>query len=110
MFVFPKTRSPDALKAQQLLAGVITAPATQVAFNLRKGSIPIRTDVEASRLDPCAQQGIAIMKDKTRQVGNGEMYLTAEQNGALSDILTAFWNRNFAVEKVQRDIAAALQR
>ena len=41
VFVFPKTRSPDALKAQQLLAGVITAPATQVAFNLRKGSIPM---------------------------------------------------------------------
>lgn len=60
-------------------------------------------------MDMCAQQGIAIMKDKSRQVGNGEIFLTPDQNGALSDILTAFWNNNIPVEKVQRDIASALR-
>lgn len=110
VFVFPKSKSPHGLKAQQLLASVITAPATQVAFSQRKGSIPIRTDVDTSKLDACAQQGVAIMKDKSRHLGNGEIYLTPDQNGALADILTAYWNRNIAVEKVQRDIAAALKR
>ncbi len=109
VFVFPKTRNPEAIRAQQLLASVITAPATQVAFSIRKGSIPIRTDVDASKMDLCAQQGLAIMKDKSRHLGNGEIYLTPDQNGALADILTAYWNRNIAVEKVQRDIAAALK-
>ena len=110
VFVFPKSRSPNGLKAQQLLASVITAPATQVAFSQRKGSIPIRTDVDTSKLDACAQQGVAIMKDKSRHLGNGEIYLTPDQNGALADILTAYWNRNIPVEKVQRDIASALKR
>ena len=109
VFVFPKTKNPQALKAQQLLAGVITAPATQVAFSTAKGSIPIRTDVDASKMDICAQQGLAIMKDKSRQLGNGEIYLTPDQNGALADILTNYWNRNIPVEKVQKDIAAALK-
>ncbi len=109
VFVFPKTSKPEAIKAQQLLASVITAPATQVAFSIKKGSIPIRTDVDASKMDLCAQQGLAIMKDKTRQIGNGEVYLSPDQNGALADILTAYWNRNIAVEKVQRDIAAAMK-
>jgi len=109
VFVFPKTDKPDALKAQQLLASVITAPAAQVAFSQRKGSIPIRTDVDASKLDACAQQGLAIMKDKSRQLGNGEVYLSPDQNGALSDVLTAYWNRNIPVEKVQKDILAALR-
>jgi len=109
VFVFPKTDKPDALKAQQLLASVITAPAAQVAFNQRKGSIPIRTDVDASKLDACAQQGLAIMKDKSRQLGNGEVYLSPDQNGALSDVLTAYWNRNIPVEKVQKDILSALR-
>jgi glucose/mannose transport system substrate-binding protein len=109
VFVFPKTSDPGALKAQQLLASVITAPATQVAFSARKGSIPIRTDVDASQLDACAQQGLAIMKDKTRQLGNGEVYLSPDQNGALADILTAYWNRDIAVEKVQKDIINALR-
>jgi glucose/mannose transport system substrate-binding protein len=110
VFVFPKTRDADALKAQKLLAGVITAPATQLAFNARKGSIPIRTDIDVSKLDVCARQGIAALKDRQRPVGNGEMYLTPEQNSALAEVLTAYWNRNIAVEKVQRDIVASLRK
>ena len=109
VMVFPKTTDPEQIKAQKLLASVITAPATQVAFSIKKGSIPIRTDVDASKMDVCAQQGLAIMKDKSRQIGNGEIYLTPDQNGALADILTAYWNRNIPVEKVQKDIAAALR-
>jgi len=109
VLVFPKTDKPDALKAQKLLASVVTTPAAQVAFNSKKGSIPIRTDVDASKMDVCAQQGITIMKDKARHLGNGEIYLTPDQNGALADILTAYWNRNMPVEKVQKDIASALK-
>ncbi|MBK7615963.1 MAG: carbohydrate ABC transporter substrate-binding protein [Burkholderiales bacterium] len=109
VLVFPKTDKPDAIKAQKLLASVVTTPAAQVAFNSKKGSIPIRTDVDASKMDVCAQQGINIMKDKTRHLGNGEIYLNPDQNGALADILTAYWNRNMPVEKVQKDIAAALK-
>jgi glucose/mannose transport system substrate-binding protein len=109
VLVFPKTSNPEAIKAQKLLATVVTQPATQVAFNIRKGSIPVRTDVDASKMDLCAQQGLNIMKDKSRHLGNGEAYITPDQNGALADILTAYWNRNIAVDKVQRDIAAALR-
>jgi glucose/mannose transport system substrate-binding protein len=110
VFVFPKPRTAQAAKAQQLLARVITAPATQVAFSQHKGSLPIRTDVDASRLDACARLGLAILKDKSRHLGNGEVYLTPDQNGALTAIISAYWNRSIPVEKVQRDIAAALAR
>ena len=48
------------------------------------------------------------MKDPSRVVGNDEAYLTPDQNGALSDILTAYWNRDTPVETVQKSIAAAL--
>ena len=110
VFVFPKTNDAEAIKAQKLLASVMLSPAVQVEFSNKKGSIPVRTDVEASKLDICAQQGLAIMKDKSRHLGNGEVYLNPDQNGALSDILTAFWNKNVPVEKVQKDILAALKR
>ncbi|HEY4079808.1 MAG TPA: ABC transporter substrate-binding protein [Burkholderiaceae bacterium] len=109
VMVFPRTSDAQAIKAQKLLASVITQPATQVAFSIKKGSIPIRTDVDASKMDICAQQGLAIMKDKTRQVGNGEAYMTPDQNGALQDVITAYWNRDMPVEKVQKDIIAALR-
>ncbi len=108
VLVFPKTSNAEQIKAQKLLATVVTNPATQVAFSNKKGSIPIRTDVDASKMDICAQQGLAVMKDKSRQLGNGEVFLTPDQNGALADIITAYWNKNIPVEKVQKDIAAAL--
>lgn len=110
VFVFPKTKDAEALRAQKMLAGLMLSPKVQVAFSDKKGSIPVRTDVDASKMDLCAQQGLAIMKDKSRQVGNGEVYLSPDQNGALEDILTAYWNKNMPVEKVQADIAAALKK
>ncbi|WP_422018571.1 ABC transporter substrate-binding protein [Roseateles sp.] len=109
VMVFPKTDKPDQIKAQQLLASVITQPATQVAFSMKKGSIPIRTDVDASKMDYCAQLGLTAMKDKSRQLANGEIYITPDQNGALQDVLTGYWNRNIPVEKVQKDIVNALK-
>jgi glucose/mannose transport system substrate-binding protein len=108
-FIFPKTGNPEAIKAQKLLASVMVAPATQVEFNRLKGSVPIRTDIDASKMDVCAQAGLAIMKDRTRHVGNGEVYLTPAQNGDLVDVLTAYWNTAMPVERAQQGIAAALQ-
>ncbi|GAB3454149.1 ABC transporter substrate-binding protein [Massilia terrae] len=108
-FIFPKTDNPDTLKAQKLLASVIVAPATQIEFSRLKGSVPVRSDLDASRMDACAQAGMAIMKDRARHVGNGEVYLTPAQNGDLADVLTAYWNSAMPVEKAQQGIAAALQ-
>jgi len=108
VMVFPKTSDPEQIKAQLLLAHVVTQPAAQVNFSIKKGSIPIRTDVDSSKMDVCAQKAIQIMKDRSRHIGNGEIYLNPDQNGALSDILTNYWNRNIPVEKVQADIASAL--
>jgi glucose/mannose transport system substrate-binding protein len=109
VFVFPKTTNPDAVKAQKLLASVIVQPATQLSFSKLKGSIPVRTDVDASQLDACAQKGLAVMKDKTRHVGVSEVYLTPDQNGAIQDVLTAYWNTAMPIEKAQKNFAAALR-
>jgi glucose/mannose transport system substrate-binding protein len=107
-FVFPKSSDPQVVAAQQLLAHVVTSPAAQVPFSIRKGSIPIGAGFDVTQLDPCARKGLAIMADKSRVVGNDENYLTPDQNGSLSDILTAYWNGNTPVEAVQKKIAAAL--
>jgi glucose/mannose transport system substrate-binding protein len=108
-FIFPKTTDPQAVHAQQLLAATVTSGAAQLAFSSRKGSIPVRADIDASTLDYCAQLGVAIMKDRTRQLGNDEAYLTPDQNGAMADVLTDYWNRDRDVAEVQRNIAAALR-
>ena len=109
VFVFPRTSDGKTVRAQQLLAKVVSQPALQVGFSKLKGSIPVRTDVDATELDLCAQKGIEIMKDRERQAGVTEVYLTPDQNGAMQDVLTAFWNTNMPVEKAQKSIANALK-
>ena len=108
-FVFPKTANAQQVKYQKLLASTIVAPQTQLEFSKLKGSIPIRGDVDSSSMDVCARAGMAIMKDRTRHVGIGEVYLTPDQNGAMQDVLTTFWNTKMPVEKAQKSIAAALR-
>jgi glucose/mannose transport system substrate-binding protein len=109
VFVFPKTDKPDALRAQKLIAEVVETPAVQLSFNRLKGSIPVRTDADPAAFDACAQKGMAILRDRTRPVGVAEVYLTPDQNGALQDVLTAFWNTPMPVQRAQASIASALR-
>ncbi|MYM25395.1 extracellular solute-binding protein [Duganella sp. FT135W] len=108
-FVFPKTSQPDAVRAQKLLATTMLTPGAQLEFNKIKGSLPILSNVDASSMDVCAQAGMAILKDKSRAVGMIEVFLTPDQNGALQDVLTTYWNTRMPVEKAQKGIVAALQ-
>ncbi len=58
IFVFPKIDDPAQKAAQDKLAEVMFAPATQIAFNMKKGSVPVRLDVDVSGMDMCAQMGM----------------------------------------------------
>jgi glucose/mannose transport system substrate-binding protein len=109
VFVFPKTTDAAQVKSQQLLATVFTSPATQVAFSNKKGSIPIRTDVDLKSLDTCAQQGVTIMKDVSRQLPTPEMLVTPDLEGALQDVVTKFWNTNQSVDDAAKAFASALK-
>lgn len=109
VFIMPKSQDANVVKAQHLLAATMVAPATQVAFNNKKGSIPIRTDVDTSSLDICAQQGIAIMKDKTRQLPTSTMLVPTDVEGGMQDVITNFWNKNQSVDDAAKALAAALR-
>jgi glucose/mannose transport system substrate-binding protein len=52
---------------------------------------------------------MAILRDRARPVGVTEVYLTPDQNGALQDVLTAYWNTGMPVGKAQKSIASALR-
>lgn len=109
VFVFPKTNDANAVKAQHLLAQTFTAPATQVAFNNRKGSIPVRTDVDAKAMDVCAQAGLQVMKDPSRHLPNPEMLMSPDLAGALQDIVTKYWNTSQSAADAVKAIASALK-
>jgi glucose/mannose transport system substrate-binding protein len=52
---------PDLIKGQEVLASAIMDKGVQVAFNVAKGAIPARNDVDMSGLDACAQATSASM-------------------------------------------------
>jgi len=105
VFVFPKTSDAAAIAAQQKLATVMTSPAAQVAFNNKKGSIPIRTDVDMAAMDVCAQAGVTAMKNPARHIANPDALMSPDRVGAVQDVLSKFWNTNQSVD----DAVKALQ-
>ncbi|KQY86795.1 MULTISPECIES: ABC transporter substrate-binding protein [Roseateles] len=109
VLVFPKDKDGSARAAQQLLARVATAPATQLAFSARKGSVPARTDLDTRTLDACAQLGAAALRDAGRLVGNTEMLLAPESLRALELAVSDYWNRDIPVQTAQQAIAQILQ-
>jgi len=92
IFAFPKLKDPAAAKAQMTLAKLMVEPETQILFNQKKGSIPVRIDVDATRLDPCAQKAMKLVADRNQQVASVEMLAPPAMNGALEDIYSQFWN------------------
>ena len=109
VLVFPKDRDGTARPAQALLARVATAPATQLAFSARKGSVPVRTDLDTRTLDTCAQLGAAALRDAGRLVGNTEMLLAPEQLTALERAVSDYWNRDIPAAAAQQTLAKILQ-
>ena len=109
VFVFPKTSNAEAVKAQHKLATVVTSPATQVAFNNKKGSIPIRSDVDVKAMDLCAQAGVAALTDKSRHVGVPDMLMTPDMVGAVQDIVSKYWNNDQPVDQVVKALQSALK-
>jgi len=108
VFVLPKTNNKEAIAAQQLMAKVITSPATQVAFNMKKGSIPIRPDVDASGMDICAQAGVVALKDAARQTPDPSMLMAPDMYGKVADVITKFWNTDMKPEEAQNQLVAVL--
>lgn len=109
VFVFPKTSDKAAIQAQEKLASVMTSPSAQVAFNNKKGSIPIRADVDTKAMDICAQAGVAALKDPSRHVASPDMLLTPDVNGAVQDVITKYWNSTQTADEAVKALLAAVK-
>ena len=60
-FYFPRVDDPEVSAAQEKLAHVMMSPETQVAFNLKKGSLPVRGDVDLAAANDCMKKGLEIL-------------------------------------------------
>jgi glucose/mannose transport system substrate-binding protein len=110
VFVFPKVDDPAQQAAQEKLAELMLAPATQLEFNKKKGSVPVRLDVDVSSMDVCAQKGMAALRDPARQIPSDSFLTTPDMYGALQDVITEFWNTpSMDVDTFVENYAAAME-
>ena len=92
VFVFPMIDDEAQKAAQDQLANVMFAPETQIAFNMKKGSVPVRLDVDVSDMDICAQTGMAALQDSELQIPSDNFLSTPDLVGAVQDAITQYWH------------------
>jgi glucose/mannose transport system substrate-binding protein len=90
-FYFPKLDDPEKTKAQEALASIMVAPETQVAFNLKKGSLPIRGDIDLSAANDCMKKGLAILADGDILPDTNQL-MSADSNQQINDLFVEFFN------------------
>ena len=90
-FYFPNLDDPDQSEAQLRLAHVLFAPDTQVAFNLKKGSMPIRLDVDLNAANACMKKGIELLQ-AGKILPSGNQLLSPDTQGQIEDLMTEFWS------------------
>jgi glucose/mannose transport system substrate-binding protein len=101
-------------EAQEDLARLILEPTFQEAFNLAKGSIPARPDLDMSEFDSCAQASLADFQRTAEEGGllpsmaHG-MAVRASVQGAIFDVVTNFFNDSdmAAEEAAERMVTTA---
>lgn len=90
-FYFPKNDDPEITKAQKELASLMLSKAAQVSFNLKKGSLPVRGDIDLSTANDCMQKGLAILAAGDT-IPSGDQLLSQDTTGQLEDLQTEFWS------------------
>ena len=89
-FYFPKIDNPETEAAQKRLAALLVTPEVQVAFNLKKGSLPIRGDVDLAAANDCMKQGLEILASGNIVPG-GDMVWSPDVQTQLGDLQVEFW-------------------
>lgn len=109
-FYFPLLKDADKTAAQDVLASTLLDPKTQVAFNLKKGSLPVRGDVDLAAANDCMKKGLDILA-KGNTVTSTDQLLSADTQKQTEDLMAEFFaNQSLTVEDAQKrfaDIIAA---
>ncbi|MEX8496192.1 MAG: ABC transporter substrate-binding protein [Leptothrix ochracea] len=113
-FAMFKLKSEANVKAQKDLAAAIMSTEFQEIFNLNKGSIPVRLNMDLSKFDDCAKLSSKDFVDTAKSgslvpsIAHGMAVPSAAQ-GAIQDVVSQFWNSDkmTATEAMDKIASAA---
>jgi glucose/mannose transport system substrate-binding protein len=107
-------KSWEAQKAQGYLAYVMLGAKFQESFNLRKGSIPARNDVQLDQFDNCAKTSKRDMEVTSKTGGllpsvAVDMALPTKTHAAIREVINDYWSNDqvTANQAITRFISAS---
>lgn len=103
-FYFPLNDDPEITAAQKELAALLISPEVQVSFNLAKGSLPVRGDIDMSTANGCMQKGLGILADGGI-LPSGDQALSADTQTQIEDLMAQFWSGDMAAADAQESYA-----
>lgn len=89
-FYFPVLEDPEQQAAQAELAALLLKPEVQVNFNLKKGSLPVRGDIDMSAANDCMQKGLGLLAEN-KLVPDTNQLLTPDTTSQLNDLFAEFF-------------------
>ncbi|WP_426236033.1 ABC transporter substrate-binding protein [Pararhizobium sp. DWP1-1-3] len=103
-FYFPLLKDEEKSKAQEVLASTLINPKTQVAFNLKKGSLPVRGDVDLAAANDCMKKGLEILA-KGNVIQGTDQLLSADSQKQKEDLFSEFFASSMTPEDAQKRFA-----
>ena len=94
-FYFPKNTDAEVEEAQKRLAALLVSPEVQVSFNLKKGSLPIRGDVDLAAANDCMKKGLEVLAGGNI-VPSGDQAWSPDVHKQNEDLLVEFWKTDMA--------------
>ncbi|WP_299869116.1 ABC transporter substrate-binding protein [uncultured Hoeflea sp.] len=100
-FYFPKLDDPEKTAAQLELASLMVSKQVQVAFNLKKGSLPIRGDIDLAAANDCMKKGLEILAGGNI-IPAGDQVWSPDVVKQTEDLMVEFWKTDMSAEDAQK--------
>lgn len=107
-FYFPVNDDPKITAAQKELAALLISPDAQVSFNLAKGSLPVRGDIDMSAANGCMQQGLDILANGGVLPSN-DIAFSQDTMLQVEDLMAQFWSGDMPAADAQESYAQLIE-
>lgn len=107
-FYFPVNDDPEITAAQKELAALLISPEVQVQFNLAKGSLPVRGDIDMTTANGCMQKGLEILANGG-VLPSGDLSFSQDTTLQLEDLQAQFWAGDLTAADAQARYADIIE-
>jgi glucose/mannose transport system substrate-binding protein len=108
---FPKNKDPEVTKAQLKLASMIVSKDAQVGFNLAKGSLPIRGDVDLNAASSCMRKGTELLGNADNIIPSIDQLRAPDTQGQIQSLAAEFFaDKSMTVDDIQERFAQIIEQ